>query len=83
MGVHVFPVMAPEQWMLQYNGRCMFDLIMVARRLVFEAAQGQIAAHCPEVPIIYDTVDVHFLREARDAITTLMEKEVRTEPSSL
>lgn len=70
MGVQVFPVMAPEQWMLAEGGVCAFDVIMVARRGVFERAQGQMAAHCPGVPVIYDTVDLHFLREARDAITT-------------
>lgn len=75
MGVHVFPVMPPEQWMLQYNGKCMFDVIMVARRLVFEAAQGQLGQHCPGVPMIYDTVDLHFLRESRQAITAMMEEQ--------
>ena len=48
----------------------------VARRLVYEVAQGQIGTHCPGVPLIYDTVDLHFLRESRDAITTLAEKQV-------
>lgn len=28
MGVHVFPVMAPEQWMFQREGRCAYDIIM-------------------------------------------------------
>ncbi len=34
-----------------------------------QAAQEQIAKQCPGVPVIYDTVDLHFLREARDVIT--------------
>ena len=39
MGVHVFPVMPPEEWVLGAEGRCHYDVIMVARRLVFEMAQ--------------------------------------------
>ncbi len=35
-----------------------------------QAAQQELAKQCPGVPTIYDTVDLHFLREARDIITT-------------
>lgn len=37
-------------------------------------AHKQLAKQCPGVPIVYDTVDLHFLREARDVISSLAPK---------
>ena len=99
MGVHVMPVAPPHTWELSDKTGCLFDVIFVARRGVFEKAAEAIELHCPHTPIIYDTgelvcrglgagaelaarrtlvtpsraglaVDLHFLREARDALTS-------------
>lgn len=72
MGVDVqTPVTSPSQWQFVYRGRCLFDVIYVARRAVYLEAQRVLQKQCSGVPIVYDTVDLHFLREARDAITGL------------
>ena len=96
-GVHVMPVAPAHTWELSDKTGCLFDVIFVARRGVFEKAKEAIELHCPHTPIIYDTgepracrgasmrlmrqqrahpsppprlaVDLHFLREARDALT--------------
>lgn len=39
-------------------------------RYVFELIGEAVLAACPNIPFIYDTVDLHFLRETRSAITT-------------
>lgn len=74
-GVHVIPASHPLKWAneteLLRKGECMYDAILVARRGIYQKARDVLAAACPGVPIIYDTVDLHFLREARDVITSL------------
>ena len=42
-----------------------FDVIFVARKAVMESVLPLLRLACPSVPIIFDTVDVHFVREAR------------------
>jgi hypothetical protein len=69
LGVLVYPKMDPARWPLARNDRCDFDVALVARRDVYLAAEGALAEHCAGVPIVYDTVDLHFLREARDVLT--------------
>ncbi len=44
---------------------CPYDLIFIARRDVFERHLSDVLTICPNVPIIFDTVDVHFIRELR------------------
>ncbi len=69
LGVRLLPKMEPSQWPVARNGRCDFDVILVARRDVYLAAEAVLSRHCPGVPRVYDTVDLHFLREARDVLT--------------
>ena len=44
---------------------CRFDAIFVARKAVMESVLPLLKLACPSVPIIFDTVDVHFVRETR------------------
>ena len=44
---------------------CPYDLLFIARRDVFERHLNDVRAVCSDVPIIFDTVDVHFIRELR------------------
>ena len=46
---------------------CRFDVIFVARKSTMESVLPLFRSVCPGVPIIFDTVDVHFVREARQA----------------
>mmetsp|Transcript_21118 Transcript_21118/g.35983 ORF Transcript_21118/g.35983 Transcript_21118/m.35983 type:complete len:753 (+) Transcript_21118:1716-3974(+) len=43
---------------------CGYDFVVVARRDVFRLVKNSLYA-CQDLVIIYDTVDIHFLREAR------------------
>jgi GT2 family glycosyltransferase/glycosyltransferase involved in cell wall biosynthesis len=48
---------------------CLYDVIVVARFYVYERAAAALRAACPGTPVVFDTVDVHFLREARMALS--------------
>lgn len=48
---------------------CPYDVILVARRDMYLSVLGALERQCPGLPRLYDTVDLHYLREARDAIT--------------
>jgi O-antigen biosynthesis protein len=52
---------------LRANGvsLCPWDLLWVARRDVFDRHMRDFQYLCPGVPIVFDTVDVHFIREFR------------------
>ena len=39
--------------------------MFVARKAVMESVLPLLRVACPSVPIIFDTVDVHFVRQAR------------------
>lgn len=69
LGVDVLEVEDQTKWPMQQEGLCKYDLILVARRYVFEVTKKQLLWACPDVAIIYDTVDLHFLREARNQMT--------------
>lgn len=49
------------------GGGCPYDLLVLSRRDAFKASYGLLAEHCSNAPIVFDTVDLHFLREAREA----------------
>jgi GT2 family glycosyltransferase len=68
-GVRVLSPLPPSAWILQQDGHCMYDVIVIARRYVFARSLAVVQAQCPDVPIIYDTVDLHFLRESRDYLS--------------
>lgn len=65
----VLPVSSPDSWEMSEEGQCLYDVVVISRRYVFEASQPAIVRKCPQVPILYDTVDLHFLREARDILS--------------
>ncbi len=78
MGVDVMPPVLPHEWvLLGPDNTCMYDLIMVTHSSAFELAQGQIMAACPNALLVYDARGLTMLREAREAITSLANKQVR------
>eukprot|EP00200_Dunaliella_tertiolecta_P006567 CAMPEP_0202347168 /NCGR_PEP_ID=MMETSP1126-20121109/5648_1 /ASSEMBLY_ACC=CAM_ASM_000457 /TAXON_ID=3047 /ORGANISM="Dunaliella tertiolecta, Strain CCMP1320" /LENGTH=811 /DNA_ID=CAMNT_0048938685 /DNA_START=361 /DNA_END=2797 /DNA_ORIENTATION=- len=48
---------------------CPYDVIGVSRKPVFAAWQRLLHVLCPKVPIIFDTVDLAFIREGRLALS--------------
>ena len=46
--------------------KCDFDLVVASRRSVAKAWLPLLRAVCPEAPVVFDTVDLHFLRESRE-----------------
>jgi O-antigen biosynthesis protein len=69
IGVDVRPVEPAERWPIHNGLRCAFDVFLIARRYIFESVIRYIKDRCPNTPIIYDTVDLHFLRESRDYLS--------------
>jgi len=52
-----------------FSSACLYDAIVVARFYVYERAAAALRSGCPGTPLVFDTVDVHFLREARMALS--------------
>lgn len=52
----------------QRTNECRFNVIYIARPFTFRDIQQDLNSCCKGVPKIYDTVDLHFLREAREAL---------------
>ena len=46
--------------------KCDYDLVVASRRSVAKAWLPLLRAVCPEAPVVFDTVDLHFLREIRE-----------------
>ena len=70
LGVQVLPVEPIDDWKLtDSKGACLYDVAVVSRRNVFAGSLEALKAQCPDIPVVYDTVDIHFLREARVALT--------------
>lgn len=44
-----------------------FDAVMLSRYYVAQELMQQVKKHCPQAQVIFDTVDLHFLREEREA----------------
>ncbi|KAI8475437.1 MAG: hypothetical protein J3K34DRAFT_382705 [Monoraphidium minutum] len=72
-GINVLPRRStPEELDLRRPGGqpgCYYDVILVARSYVYTKFADAIQKACHGVPVIFDTVDVGFLREARMAMT--------------
>lgn len=58
-------VRSPEAWLQEHGGD--LDLVLVSRHYVLEPWLKTIRQHCPKARLIFDTVDLHFLREQRQA----------------
>ena len=66
MGVAVLPARPMDGWTLQdANGKCMFDVILIARLPILRLVYAKIKQKCPDTDIIFDSVDLHFFREVR------------------
>jgi O-antigen biosynthesis protein len=68
LGVEVLwhPFLAdPVAWFAE-NGR-RFDLVLVSRHYIASSYLGLIRMHAPQARFVFDTVDLHYLREQRAA----------------
>ena len=54
----------PLDVLLKKHGPC-FDLVIVSRMNVGKTCMDMIRRHCSQAVIVFDTVDLHFLREHR------------------
>ncbi len=55
----------PEQWLREHGDR--LDLVLVSRHYVLGPLLKLIRTYCPRARLLFDTVDLHFLREQREA----------------
>jgi GT2 family glycosyltransferase/glycosyltransferase involved in cell wall biosynthesis len=55
----------PVQWFAA-NGR-RFDLVFVSRHYIASSYVGLVRLHAPQARLVFDTVDLHYLREQREA----------------
>ncbi|MBS3747754.1 MAG: glycosyltransferase [Wenzhouxiangellaceae bacterium] len=55
----------PEDWLADFGAQ--LDLIVVSRHYVLAPLLDLLRRHCPQAKLIFDTVDLHFLREQREA----------------
>ncbi|MEW5301839.1 MAG: hypothetical protein WDW36_004673 [Sanguina aurantia] len=68
-GVDVLPAWSTAAWRESTQGRCQYDAIVIARRYIYEALGQEVLGTCSRIPFIYDTVDIHFLRETRISLS--------------
>ena len=68
LGIQVLyhPYLAHEPTWLAEHGR-RFNTVMLSRHYVATPLLNLVREHCPQATIIFDTVDLHFLRELRQA----------------
>ena len=64
LGVRV--ISTSELKLSSVSGVCDYNLAMLSRRSVAESWMQVLRLACPETPIIFDTVDLHLLREFRE-----------------
>jgi GT2 family glycosyltransferase/glycosyltransferase involved in cell wall biosynthesis len=55
----------PVRWFAE-NGR-RFDLVLVSRHYIASSYVGLVRLHAPQARLVFDTVDLHYLREQREA----------------
>lgn len=58
-------VRSPDAWLSEHGQD--LDLVLVSRHYVLEQLLKTIRQRCPSARLIFDTVDLHFLREQRQA----------------
>jgi len=54
-----------EEWLAVHGSG--LDLVIVSRHYVLTPLMKMLRKHCPKADIVFDTVDLHFLREQREA----------------
>lgn len=64
-----------ESWLANHGSR--LDHVLVSRHYVLEPLIGAIRKHCHHAAVVFDTVDLHFLREERMAGIAGDEKAAR------
>lgn len=55
----------PEDWLAEHGAE--IDLLIVSRHYVLAPRLKLLRALCPNARLVFDTVDLHFLREQREA----------------
>jgi GT2 family glycosyltransferase/glycosyltransferase involved in cell wall biosynthesis len=55
----------PVRWFAE-NGR-RFDLVFISRHYIASSYVGLVRLHAPQARLVFDTVDLHYLREQREA----------------
>ncbi len=55
----------PPAWLREHGAR--FDTIMICRHYIASQFLGLLRTHAPQAKIVFDTVDLHYLREQRGA----------------
>ena len=55
----------PGEWLAAHGSE--LDLVIVSRHYVLAPLMKMLRAHCPRASVVFDTVDLHFLREQREA----------------
>lgn len=58
----------PVQWFAENGKR--FDLVMISRHYIASSYVGLVRLHAPQARLVFDTVDLHYLREQREAELT-------------
>jgi hypothetical protein len=51
--------------------RCPWSVVMICRRSTFRKQEENVRALCPNVPVVFDTVDLHYVRERRSVEVAL------------
>ena len=69
-------VQDPEAWLSEHGSA--LDLIIVSRHYVLSPMLKMLRAMCPQAKLIFDTVDLHFLREQREAEISGVEADLAT-----
>ncbi|CAF2120977.1 unnamed protein product [Rotaria magnacalcarata] len=83
MGVLVLPIFKPNMpefkkyWIAQ--GGCIFDVIVLSRPEIHTIWRDTMRNLCSHVPIIYDTVDLAFIRDVRTEMISLGKASLSTE----
>ena len=55
----------PEEWLAEHGSE--LDLVVVSRHYVLTPLMKALRKHCRQASVVFDTVDLHFLREQREA----------------
>jgi glycosyltransferase involved in cell wall biosynthesis len=58
----------PVRWFAEHGRR--FDLVFISRHYVASSFVGLVRLHAPQARLVFDTVDLHYLREQREAELT-------------
>jgi len=58
-------VETPEAWLASQGSQ--LDLVIVSRHYVLAPLMNMLRKHCGQASVVFDTVDLHFLREQREA----------------